>query len=63
MTPRLLGGGKVMMLGNLIELQFGQARDWPFGSALSIALLIIVTLALLLYVKNASRGSGESHGR
>ena len=62
-TPRLLGGGKVMMLGNLIELQFGQARDWPFGSALSIALLTIVTLALLIYVRNASRGSGASHGR
>jgi spermidine/putrescine transport system permease protein len=47
-----------MMLGNLIEQQFGQARDWPFGSALSIALLVVVTLALLIYVKNASRASG-----
>jgi spermidine/putrescine transport system permease protein len=62
-TPRLLGGGKTMMLGNLIELQFGQARDWPFGSALSIALLIVVTLALLLYVKNASRANGGGHAR
>jgi spermidine/putrescine transport system permease protein len=57
-TPRVLGGGKNMMLGNLIEQQFGQARDWPFGSALSIALLVVVTLALLVYVKNASRASG-----
>jgi spermidine/putrescine transport system permease protein len=57
-TPRVLGGGKNMMLGNLIEQQFGQARDWPFGSALSIALLVVVTLALLIYVKNASRASG-----
>ncbi len=60
-TPRVLGGGKNMMLGNLIEQQFGQARDWPFGSALSISLLAIVTLALLVYVKNVSR-SGGSHG-
>ena len=38
-TPRVLGGGKNLMLGSLIEQQFGQARDWPFGSALSITLL------------------------
>jgi spermidine/putrescine transport system permease protein len=61
-TPRVLGGGKTMMLGSLIEQQFGQARDWPFGSALSITLLLIVTLALLVYVRNAAR-SGGSHGR
>lgn len=61
-TPRVLGGGKNLMLGNLIEQQFGQARNWPFGSALSIALLVVVTLALLVYVKNASRASGAGHG-
>jgi spermidine/putrescine transport system permease protein len=61
-TPRVLGGGKTMMLGNLIEQQFGQARDWPFGSALSITLLVIVMLALLVYVRNAST-SGRSYER
>jgi spermidine/putrescine transport system permease protein len=60
-TPRVLGGGKSMMLGNLIELQFGQGRDWPLGSALSITLMVIVTLALLVYVRNASKG-GAGHG-
>jgi spermidine/putrescine transport system permease protein len=60
-TPRVLGGGKNMMLGNLIELQFGQGRNWPLGSALSITLLIIVTLALLFYVRNAGK-SGGGHG-
>lgn len=58
-TPRVLGGGKNMMLGSLIEQQFGQARDWPFGSALSITLLLIVTLALLVYVRNAARPGGS----
>ena len=38
-TPRVLGGGKNMMLGNLIELQFGQGRNWPLGAALSITLM------------------------
>ena len=51
-TPRILGGGKKMMLGNLIELQFGAGRNWPLGAALSITLLCIVMIALLVYVRN-----------
>ena len=60
-TPRVLGGGKNMMLGNLIELQFGQGRNWPLGAALSITLMAIVMVALLVYVRNASK-SGARHG-
>jgi spermidine/putrescine transport system permease protein len=60
-APRILGGGKSLMLGNLIDLQFGQGKNWPLGAALSITLLVIVTLALLVYVRNASR-QGASHG-
>jgi spermidine/putrescine transport system permease protein len=60
-TPRVLGGGKNMMLGNLIELQFGQGRNWPLGAAISITLMAIVMVALLFYVRNASR-PGVHHG-
>jgi spermidine/putrescine transport system permease protein len=60
-TPRVLGGGKNMMLGNLIELQFGQGRNWPLGSAISITLMAIVMLALLVYVRNVTK-SGAGHG-
>jgi spermidine/putrescine transport system permease protein len=60
-TPRLLGGGKNMMLGNLIELQFGQGRNWPLGAALSITLMAIVMVAMLVYVRQASKGT-SSHG-
>ena len=56
-TPALLGGGKKMMVSNLISLQFGQGRNWPLGAALSITLMAIVTVALLIYVRNASRMS------
>nr|MBP6737876.1 ABC transporter permease [Paracoccaceae bacterium] len=35
-TPRILGGGKLMMVGNFIELQFGQGRNWSLGAAISI---------------------------
>ena len=60
-TPNILGGGKNLMIGNLIELQFGQGRNWPLGAALSIALMSIVMVALLFYVRN-SAGSGKNHG-
>ena len=61
-TPRVLGGGKNMMMGNLIELQFGQGRNWPLGAALSITLLAIVTVALVVYIRNTT-GKGGAHGR
>lgn len=61
-TPRVLGGGKKMMLGNLIAQQFGQARNWPLGSALSITLLVIVTAALIFYIRSAVRkGAANGH--
>ncbi|MBM3520520.1 MAG: ABC transporter permease [Alphaproteobacteria bacterium] len=60
-TPRVLGGGKNLMLGNLIELQFGQGRNWPLGAALSITLMVIVMAALLVYVRQAAK-SGARHG-
>ena len=37
LTPDLLGGGKTVMAGNLIQNQFTTARDWPFGSAVSLS--------------------------
>lgn len=52
-TPRVMGGGNQLMIGNLIELQFGQGRNWPLGAALSITLLAIVMVALLAYVRVA----------
>src|SRR5688572_1905381 len=60
-TPALLGGGKKMMISNLISLQFGQGRNWPLGAALSITLMIVVMAALLIYVRNASRSSARTH--
>ena len=61
-TPRILGGGKHLMIGNLIELQFGQGRNWPLGAALSLTLLVIVMGALMVYVRSAQKeGSGHGH--
>jgi spermidine/putrescine transport system permease protein len=60
-APYLLGGGKKMMISNLISLQFGQGRNWPLGAALSIALMAVVMAALMIYVRNASRSSARAH--
>ena len=54
-TPRVLGGGKQMMIGNFIELQFGQGNNWPLGAALSMVLLVIILIALLVYVRVSTR--------
>ncbi|WP_371037537.1 ABC transporter permease [Rhodosalinus sp. FB01] len=61
-TPRVLGGGKNMMLGNFIELQFGQGRNWPLGAALSLTLLAIVMVALIFYIRAAGREEVRGHG-
>ena len=60
-TPTMLGGGKNLMLGNLIELQFGQGRNWPLGSALSISMMLIVMVALIAYIRNSSNAE-KTHG-
>ncbi|MEI2383676.1 ABC transporter permease [Breoghania sp. JC706] len=54
-TPRVLGGGKHMMIGSFIELQFGQGRNWPLGASLSMLLLLIVGIGLFFYVRAMSK--------
>ena len=56
LTPDLLGGGKSVMIGNLIQNQFTTARDWPFGSAISLALMAVVMLLLIAFVRRDDEG-------
>jgi len=51
LTPDLLGGSKTIMAGNLIQNQFTNARDWPFGAAVSLALMAVVMLLLTVWVR------------
>ncbi len=60
-TPRVMGGGKSMMLGNLIDLQFGQGRNWPLGAALSITLTVLVLVALIWYTRLTSGRKERDH--
>src|SRR3712207_8843132 len=47
--PTLLGGSRTVMTGNLIQQQFLQARDWAFGSALSVMLAVLLLGAIMYY--------------
>jgi spermidine/putrescine transport system permease protein len=52
-TPDILGGAKTLMVGNLIQNQFLKARNWPFGSALSMLLMAVVLVPVLIYFRTS----------
>jgi spermidine/putrescine transport system permease protein len=54
LTPDLLGGGRTVMVGNLVQNQFTSARDWPFGAAISITLMALVSLVLVAFLRRQS---------
>lgn len=51
LTPDLLGGGRTVLVGNLVQNQFTTARDWPFGSAVSMALMAVVAVLLWAFLR------------
>lgn len=53
-TPDIMGGGKVEMIGTLINRQFGVARNWPFGSAMSLILMLLVLIGVIFYFRSSS---------
>lgn len=50
-TPDLMGGGNTFLVGNLLQQQFMTVRDWPFGSALGIILMVMVLAATMFYFR------------
>ena len=54
-VPDLLGGAKVLMIGNLVEQQFLSARNWPFGSALSVMIMVVMFVLIVLYLRSIGR--------
>ena len=54
-TPDILGGAKTTLLGNYIVTQFGSARNWPFGAALSSAILIVMLIATIIYFRSGAK--------
>ena len=60
-VPDVMGGAKSALIGNLIQNQFLSARDWPFGSALSIVLAVLSLVLIMLYYKvlNTQKGGAD----
>ena len=54
-TPDLMGGARVALLGNLLQQQFMTVRDWPFGSAIGFIMMAIMLAATLLYFRTLNR--------
>jgi spermidine/putrescine transport system permease protein len=50
-TPDLMGGAKVSLVGNLLQQQFMTVRDWPFGSAIGFILMAIMLIAIVIYFR------------
>lgn len=59
-VPAVLGGAKVMMLGNLIEQQFLSARNWPFGSALAMMVMSVMLVLLFIHVVASGRRGADA---
>lgn len=60
LEPQILGGGRILLMGTLIQMQFGGARNWPFGAAVAIVLMALVMLYLLVSgLRNARRAVEE----
>ena len=56
--PALLGGGKVFFIGNALVDLFLQSRNWPFGAAVSIGLVVIMLIAVVAYMRFVLGRSG-----
>lgn len=59
---RLLGGGKFMLLGDLIEQQFTVVGDWNFGSAVSIFMMIVILISMFIMSKFEDESDKEGGG-
>ena len=59
LIPAILGGGKVFFVGNALVDLFLQSRNWPFGSAVAVALVVIMLVAIALYLSLVGRERGR----
>lgn len=58
--PDLLGGAKSLLLGNVIQMTFLSARNWPMGAALGISLTLIMSLLLIYYLRSTPKQQREA---
>ncbi len=56
----ILGGGKLQLIGNIIEQEFTKSMDWGLGSGLSVVLMIFVLISMAFTMKNDEEGKGSA---
>ena len=61
-VPEILGGAKSYLVGNLIASEFRTAIDWPFGAALSMALVAMMLVVIFVYVRVLGKRAEENLG-
>jgi spermidine/putrescine transport system permease protein len=59
-SAQLLGGPDTYMVGNLIQQQFLEAQNWPFGAALTIVMMVFLLIWMLVYLRSAARATREA---
>jgi spermidine/putrescine transport system permease protein len=62
-VPDLLGGGRTVMIGNVIQQQFLQARDWPFGAVLAMSVIVLMFVVLAVQASVLRRTQEVDDGR
>lgn len=59
LEPMILGGGKNMTMGSLIQLQFGAGRNWPLGSAIALVLMVTVMVVIIIQGTRSRKDEGR----
>ena len=59
-TPKLVGGTTGIMIGNIVQSQFGKANNWPMGAALSVISMILIATLVVTFIATMTRGRAKS---
>jgi spermidine/putrescine transport system permease protein len=58
-SAQLLGGASTFMIGNLVQQQFVEGQNWPLGSALTVAMMVALTVLMVAYLRATSTTQRE----
>jgi spermidine/putrescine transport system permease protein len=59
-TPKLVGGTTGIMIGNIVQSQFGKANNWPMGAALSVISMILITILVVTFITSSTRARAKN---
>ena len=59
-SAQLLGGASTFMLGNLVQQQFMEGQNWPLGSAITVAMMVALTVLMVAYLRATPTQAKES---